>query len=78
MRLLPARTDADHPVLAWMGRTALRPVRAALDATGWSDFRTELGVRLTEAYPVRQGRVHFPFRRVFVVARTGACAEENP
>ncbi|MEV1147631.1 methyltransferase domain-containing protein, partial [Micromonospora sp. NPDC049799] len=77
VHLLPARADADHPVLSWMEGTALRPVRAALDAAGWSDFRTELGVRLTEAYPVRQGRVYFPFRRVFVVARTGARAEEN-
>ncbi|RKN39395.1 trans-aconitate 2-methyltransferase [Micromonospora endolithica] len=76
VHLLPARADADHPVLAWMEGTALRPVRAALDAAGWSDFRTELGVRLTEAYPVRQGRVYFPFRRVFFVARTGARAEE--
>ncbi|MGN9813050.1 trans-aconitate 2-methyltransferase [Micromonospora sp. BQ11] len=77
VHLLPARADADHPVLTWMEGTALRPVRAALDAAGWSDFRTELGVRLTEAYPARQGRVYFPFRRVFVVARTGARAEEN-
>ena len=36
------------------------------------------GVRLTAAYPVRQGQVYFPFRRVFVVARTGARAQENP
>ena len=74
---LPAAADADHPVLAWMEGTALRPVRAALDAAGWADFRAELGVRLAEAYPVRQGRVYFPFRRIFVVARTGARAEEN-
>ncbi|WP_406043569.1 trans-aconitate 2-methyltransferase [Micromonospora sp. NBC_00898] len=78
MHLLPAAADADHPVLAWMEGTALRPVRAALDAAGWADFRTELRVRLTEAYPVRQGQVYFPFRRIFVVARTGAHAEENP
>ncbi|MCM0677215.1 trans-aconitate 2-methyltransferase [Micromonospora phytophila] len=77
VHLLPARADADHPVLTWMEGTALRPVRAALDAAGWSDFRAELGVRLAEAYPVRQGQVYFPFRRVFFVARTGARAEEN-
>ncbi|MER7460089.1 trans-aconitate 2-methyltransferase [Micromonospora sp. NPDC126480] len=78
VHLLPAPADADHPVLSWMEGTALRPVRAALDAAGWADFRAELGVRLAEAYPPRQGRVYFPFRRVFVVARTGARAEENP
>ncbi|PGH45577.1 trans-aconitate 2-methyltransferase [Micromonospora sediminicola] len=77
VHLLPA-DGADHPVLAWMEGTALRPVRAALAAADWADFRTELGVRLAEAYPVRQGQVYFPFRRIFVVARTGARAEENP
>ncbi|WFE39609.1 trans-aconitate 2-methyltransferase [Micromonospora sp. WMMD998] len=76
VHLLPA-AGADHPVLAWMEGTALRPVRAALDAAGWADFRAELGAVLAEAYPVRQGQVHFPFRRIFVVARTGARAEEN-
>ncbi|MGQ5263747.1 trans-aconitate 2-methyltransferase [Micromonospora sp. ZYX-F-536] len=78
VHLLPARPAADHPVLAWMEGTALRPVRAALDAAGWSAFRAELGVRLAAAYPPRQGQVYFPFRRVFVVARTGDRAEENP
>ncbi|MDT0532771.1 hypothetical protein RM555_27620 [Micromonospora sp. DSM 115977] len=77
VHLLPARVDADHPVLSWLEGTALRPVRAALDAAGWADFRAELGVRLAEAYPVRHAQVHFPFRRVFFVARTGARAEEN-
>ncbi|MFF5173021.1 trans-aconitate 2-methyltransferase [Micromonospora sp. NPDC000089] len=74
VHLLPARTGADHPVLAWMEGTALRPVRAVLDAAGWAAFRAELEYRLAEAYPVRQGRVRFPFRRIFVVARTGARA----
>ncbi len=78
VHLLPAPADADHPVLSWMEGTALRPVRATLTAAGWADFRAELGVRLAEAYPVRQGQVYFPFRRVFFVARTGARTEENP
>ncbi|MFE9655424.1 trans-aconitate 2-methyltransferase [Micromonospora sp. NPDC006431] len=77
VHLLPAAAGADHPVLSWMDGTALRPVRAALDAAGWADFRAELGVRLAQAYPVRQGQVYFPFRRIFVVARTGARSEEN-
>ncbi|MFJ6197696.1 trans-aconitate 2-methyltransferase [Micromonospora sp. NPDC092111] len=74
---LPAAGAADHPVLTWMEGTALRPVRAALDDTDWADFRAALGILLAEAYPVRQGQVYFPFRRIFVVARTGARAEEK-
>ncbi|MEW2472464.1 MULTISPECIES: trans-aconitate 2-methyltransferase [Micromonospora] len=77
VHLLEARPDADHPVLTWMEGTALRPVRATLDAAGWSAFRAALGVRLAEAYPVRQGQVYFPFRRIFVVARVDASAQEN-
>lgn len=61
---------AGHPVLLWMEGTALRPVRAALDDDGWRDFRQHLQARLARAYPVRGGSVCFPFRRVFVVART--------
>lgn len=67
---LPAAPGADHPVLAWMEGTALRPVRAALDAGAWRDFRDALGKRLAEAYPVRGTVVSFPFRRIFFVART--------
>ena len=77
VHLLPARPDADHPVLTWMEGTALRPFRAALDSTGWPAFRAALAVRLAEAYPVRQGQVYFPFRRIFVVARTGARVQES-
>ncbi|MDM4718401.1 trans-aconitate 2-methyltransferase [Micromonospora sp. WMMA1363] len=77
VHLLPAPVDTDHPVLSWLEGTALRPIRAALPAADWSDFRAELGVRLAEAYPVRQGQVYFPFRRVFFVARTGAPVEEK-
>ena len=76
VHLLPADT-AEHPVLRWMEGTALHPVRAALDDDGWHEFRDELGQRLAAAYPVRQGLVYFPFRRIFVVARTGGAPEEN-
>jgi trans-aconitate 2-methyltransferase len=49
-------------------------VRAGLGGPGggWAEFRAALGERLVEAYPVRDGQVYFPFRRVFFVARTGA------
>jgi trans-aconitate 2-methyltransferase len=73
VHLLPARDRADHPVLTWMEGTALRPVREALlsAGAGWPDFREALGARLARAYPLRDGQVYFPFRRVFFVARTG-------
>jgi trans-aconitate 2-methyltransferase len=58
-----------HPVLSWMEGTALRPVRTALADDEWDAFRSELDGRLAEAYPVTDGVVYFPFRRVFAVAR---------
>jgi trans-aconitate 2-methyltransferase len=69
LHLLPD-DGGEHPVLRWMEGTALRPVKAALDENAWQSFRTELGRELAAAYPVAHGVVAFPFRRVFVVART--------
>jgi trans-aconitate 2-methyltransferase len=71
LHLLPD-DGAAHPVLRWMEGTALRPVRARLDDVAWQRFRTELTGRLADAYPARGGVVAFPFRRIFVVAQTGA------
>jgi trans-aconitate 2-methyltransferase len=65
---LPAEAD-EHPVLRWVEGTALRPIRSALDEADWTAFRAELAPRLAAAYPVHNGRVWFPFRRIFVVAR---------
>jgi trans-aconitate 2-methyltransferase len=65
------RLDGPDPVLNWISGTALRPVRAALDDESWQRFRARLAVLLAEAYPARaDGTTWFPFRRVFVVART--------
>jgi trans-aconitate 2-methyltransferase len=69
LHLLPV-TDAEHPVLRWMEGTAMRPVRAALSGEEWDEFRAELRPLLDDAYPARNGVVAFPFRRIFVVART--------
>ena len=69
LHLLPAGGDT-HPVLRWMEGTALRPVKAALDENAWESFRADLGRELAAAYPAAHGHVAFPFRRVFVVART--------
>jgi trans-aconitate 2-methyltransferase len=70
---LPADGD-EHPVLRWMEGTALRPVQAVLDPAGWADFRAALQDRLVRAYPVHREVVFFPFRRIFVVARTATPA----
>jgi trans-aconitate 2-methyltransferase len=45
-------------------------VRAALDGPSFAAFRDELAARLAGEYPVHNGVVFFPFRRIFVVART--------
>jgi trans-aconitate 2-methyltransferase len=59
------------PVLAWIGSTALRPVRDALDDAAYTAFRAELAPRLRAAYPAQpDGTTWFPFRRIFAVART--------
>jgi trans-aconitate 2-methyltransferase len=63
-------TSTGHPVLRWMEGTALRPVKAALGADAWRDFRAALAERLAVAYPARNSVVAFPFRRIFVVAQT--------
>jgi trans-aconitate 2-methyltransferase len=73
--ILPIEEDGEHPVLAWLEGTALRPVRASLPREGdWSDFKDDLRAQLAEAYPVESfpggAAVLFPFRRIFVVART--------
>ncbi|MGK5677862.1 trans-aconitate 2-methyltransferase [Actinoplanes sp. URMC 104] len=78
LHLLPAgpegEGEGEHPVLRWMEGTALRPVKAALDENAWQSFRAELARELSGAYPATGAHVAFPFRRVFVVART---AEEE-
>jgi trans-aconitate 2-methyltransferase len=65
------RLTGVDPVLHWIGATALRPVRDALDADAFEAFRAELAPRLRAAYPARpDGSTWFPFRRIFAVART--------
>ncbi|XVU23297.1 trans-aconitate 2-methyltransferase [Actinoplanes sp. CA-054009] len=71
VHLLPAASE-EHPVLRWMEGTALRPVKAALDENAWQSFRADLARELAGAYPAAGGYVAFPFRRVFVVARTAS------
>ena len=70
-RSASSRADDEHPVLRWMEGTAMRPARSALpDPRTGTTFRAELRPLLASAYPTADGVVAFPFRRIFVVART--------
>jgi trans-aconitate 2-methyltransferase len=69
------RLEGPDAVLEWISGTALRPIRAALDDDRWAAFRADLAPLLREVYPERaDGTTWFPFRRVFVVARTAPSA----
>lgn len=73
------RLTGPRPVLDWVSGTALRPVRAALDDTGWQEFRAELAPLLRGAYPPDgNGVTWFPFRRIFVVARIRRSGQRPP
>jgi trans-aconitate 2-methyltransferase len=72
LHLLPDSGD-EHPVLRWVEGTALRPVKAALDENAWRDFRADLAREIAAAYPAAGGYVAFPFRRIFMVARTATA-----
>lgn len=63
------RLSGENPVLEWVTGTALRPVRNALDDTGWQEFTAQLAPLLRAAYPRQlDGTTWLPFRRVFAVA----------
>lgn len=59
----------DDPVFTWVSGTSLRPTVQALPPELRADFEAEFKDALAQAYPVRDGRVLLPFRRVFVVGR---------
>jgi trans-aconitate 2-methyltransferase len=68
LHVLPASQDDVHPVVAWMKGTTLTPFLAALDAGDARAFIGDVSARVSEAYPkLADGRVLFPFRRVFLV-----------
>ena len=69
LQLLAARSDGEHPVVAWMKGSALVPMTAALDASSHGAFVDDYAKRIEEVYVRRSdGTVLFPFRRVFIVA----------
>lgn len=58
----------EQPVLAWVKGSTLRPVLAALDPAESTQFLTEYGALLADAYPARPYGTVLPFRRIFAVA----------
>src|ERR1700742_2584141 len=60
----------EDAVFRWVSGTGLRPFLAALDGAEREAYVQDYKARLNEAYPMRaSGKVLFPFRRLFVVAR---------
>jgi trans-aconitate 2-methyltransferase len=58
----------EDPVLEWVRGTTLRPVLERLLDNEHEEFLAGYGALLREAYPMRDGRTVFPFKRLFVVA----------
>ena len=70
LHVLPPAETGDHPVVAWTKGSALTPFVAALGPDEGRAFVTDYALRIARAYPVRaDGRVLFPFRRAFIVAK---------
>jgi len=63
-------TGSEHPVLAWVRSTGLRPVLEGLEPEERALFLERYEERLRAVYPAdAEGRVVYPFRRLFLVAR---------
>jgi trans-aconitate 2-methyltransferase len=70
LHVLAAAGDVEHPVVAWTRATAMTPFTSALDEPEARAFADDYRARIATLYPVRDdGRVLFPFRRRFIVAR---------
>lgn len=72
-------TDADA-IVDWISSTGLRPFLAALSsAEERGSFLETLRERVAESYPQRaDGKVLFPFKRLFVVAYRGRVTDSEP
>lgn len=69
LHVLPRASDGEHPVIAWIKGTALTPFLAVLGANAQRAFIRDCTERVARAYPaLADGRVLYPFRRVFMVA----------
>lgn len=62
-------------IVTWSEGTALLPVREALDAADYAAFVEAFRAAVRDAYPPRpDGRLLFPFRRLFILARRSGGA----
>jgi trans-aconitate 2-methyltransferase len=78
LHVLPAATDDVHPVVAWVKGTTLTPFLAVLDTAAQKAFIADVSSRVAASYPaLPDGRVLFPFRRVFVVAARSNRADRT-
>ena len=69
LHVLARAEDGAHPVVAWIKGTTLTPFLSVLDADAQRAFIDDVTARVAPAYPTApDGRVLFPFRRLFVVA----------
>jgi trans-aconitate 2-methyltransferase len=69
LHVLPPSRDGVHPVVAWILGTTLTPYLAVLPEDLHRAFIDDVSQRVAGAYPaLPDGRVLFPFRRVFIVA----------
>ena len=69
LHVLRAAEDGVHPVVAWMKGTAMTPFLAALEGEEERAFIDDLSGRVAKAYPpLADGRVLYPFRRIFLIA----------
>jgi trans-aconitate 2-methyltransferase len=60
--------EGEDPVLEWVRGTTLRPVLERLQDGEQGPFLEEYGALLRKAYPTRDGKTVFSFKRTFVVA----------
>lgn len=60
--------EGAEPVLEWVRGTTLLPILELLPNEEHARFLGEYGALLREAYPPRDGRTTFPFKRTFIVA----------
>ncbi len=60
--------EGEDPVLEWVRGTTLRPVLERLPDDEHEELLGQYGALLRRAYPTRDGRTVFPFKRTFVAA----------
>jgi trans-aconitate 2-methyltransferase len=72
LHVLPPAREGDHPVIGWVKGTSMTPFLAALDAEAQQAFIHDCAEEIARAYPaLPDGRVPYPFRRVFLVVTRG-------